>query len=398
MEREDELLLEVEDLRKRLKEMEETLCALHYGEERFKGSEHEGLTILNALQEAISFLDREMRVIWSNKTAIECAGLPFEQIVGHYCYEIWCRSDEPRADCPALKTMRTGQPGEGEILTPDGRSWLHRSYPARDAQGNDIGILLTTFEITERKWMEEVLRRSEEDYRTLSRNLPGIVYRVFVRENNRMQFYNDMLQSMTGYTAAELSAGEVCSIEPFILEADRTAIVATVKEAVLEGHPFEVEYRLRKKEGEVRVFSEHGKPIYGMDRKPLYIDGVIFDITERKMAAESLKKADLEKTVILNATVEAMALLDKNLKLIWANRVCADRIGLPSEELAGRYCYEIWAKRSKPCVGCPTLKTIETGRAEEAEITTSDGETWFHRSYPVQNTSGHIENYCFDSH
>jgi PAS domain S-box-containing protein len=392
MERNEQLLREMEDLRKRLKETEEALHDLEYRQETLRDSEQEKLSILNSLQEAISFLDKEMRVIWSNKSAIECAGLPLEQITGHYCYKIWCHSDEPRADCPALKTIRMGQQGEGEIVTPDGRVWFHRGYPVRDVQGNITGIILTTFEITDRKGMEEALRKSEKDYRTLAANLPGIVYRVFIRENNRMQFYNDMLQSMMGYATEELSAGKVCSIDSFILEEDRAAVVASVKRAVLENQPFEVEYRLRKKNGEARHFFERGRPIYGEDVNPLYIDGVILDITERKTAEEELKKANLEKALILNATVEAMGLLDKNLKLVWSNRICADRAGLPPEETAGRYCYEIWAQQTEPCVGCPTLKTIETGRPEEAEISSSDGKIWLHRSYPIQDRSGHVES------
>jgi PAS domain S-box-containing protein len=392
METDRQLLMEVEDLRKRMKETEETLRDLQHREENLGQSEQEKLSILNSLQEAISFLDKEMRVIWSNKSAIECADLPLEQIVGHHCYEIWCRSDEPCADCPALKTIRMGEQGEGEIATPDGRVWFHRSYPVRDARGNITGIILTTFEITDRKRMEEALRRSEEDYRTLAENLPGMVYRVFIRENNRMQFYNTMLQSMTGYAMEELSAGKVCSIEPLILNEDREAVVTIVKRAILDHQPFEVEYRLRHKGGETRHFIERGRPIYGEDGNPLYIDGVILDISARKVAEEALRKLDHEKAVILNATVEAMGLLDTNLKVIWSNRICAGRTGLLPEETTGRYCHEIWAQRTEPCVGCPTLKTIETGRMEQAEITTSDGKTWFHRSYPVPDANGHIEN------
>jgi PAS domain S-box-containing protein len=388
----EQLLQKVEDLRRRLEETRERLRDLQQQQEKLGGSEQEKLSVLNSLPEAISILDKEMKVIWSNKSALECAGLPLEQVIGHHCYRIWCHGDEPCADCPALKTIRTGQQGEGEMTTPDGRVWSHRSHPIRDAHGNISGIILTTFEITARKRMEDALRESEMDHRTLAENLPGMVYRVFIRENNRMQFYNDMLQSTTGYATEELSAGKVCSIDPLILEEDRNTVLATVEQAILKDYPFEVEYRLRKKNGEIRHLLERGRPIYGQDGNALYIDGVILDITENKVAAEELRKADVEKGVILNAMEEAMALLGKNLKLTWANRVCAERIGLPSQELAGRYCYEIWANRRGPCVGCPTLKAIETGRMEQAEIGTSDGKTWFHRSYPLQDANGRVES------
>jgi PAS domain S-box-containing protein len=392
MRTDEQLLQEVEDLRKRLKETEEALGDLQCREEILKESEQEKLAILNSLSEEITYLDMDMRVLWTNRTANESACLTPEQIAGCHCFDVWCKNGEPRIDCPAVRTINTGQREEGEISIPDGRTLLHRSYPNRDAKGNMAGTVMITLNITERKRAEKVLRESENAYRTLAENLPGMVYRVFVRENNRMEFFNTMLQPMTGYMAEELTAGKVCSIEPLILTEDRQALVRIVERALMDHQSFEVEYRFRNKAGETRHFLERGRPIYEVDGNPLYIDGVILDITARKVAEEALRKSDREKAVILNATWEAMALLDTNLKLVWSNRVCAERIGLPPEELPGHYCYEIWAKRSGPCVGCPTLKTIETGRSEQAEIATSDGKIWFHRSYPVQNASGHIEN------
>ena len=377
---------------KRLREEQGMLCHLLYKEATLRTSEEDKTAILSSLLEGVTYLDTGMRVLWTNKTCIDAAGLPSEQITGCYCYYVWCQSDEPRADCPAAKTIRTGQREEGEIFMPDGRTLLHRSYPSRDQEGNVVGIVVMTLDITKRKHAEELLKSSESAYRRLAENLPGMVYRLFIRENNRMQFFNNMLEPMTGYTVGELSSGEVCSIEPFILNEDREAVVTAVQSAIRDRQPFEAEYRLRKKGGEIRYFLERGKPAYGSDVNPLYIDGVIFDITQRKMAEKCLRESEQEKAVVLNATHEAMALVDTRLKVVWANKVCEERAGLTQEQMTGRYCHEMWAQRAEPCVGCPALKTIETGQSEQAEISSPDGRTWFHRTYPVQDASGHIES------
>jgi PAS domain S-box-containing protein len=388
----EQLLREMEDLRERLKETDETLHYLQSREEMLRKSEQEKTTILESLSEEITHLDMDMRVLWTNRTANESAGLTSEQIIGCHCYDVWCRNGEPRIDCPAVRTIRTGQREQGEVSIPNGRTLLHRSYPTHDAKGKMSGIVIITLDLSQRKQAEKALLESEHAYRTFTENLPGMVYRVFIRENNRMEFFNKMLKPMTGYTAEELTAGEVCSIEPFILNEDREAVVTIVRHAILNHLPFEVEYRLRNKGGEIRYFLERGKPLYGEDGGPLYIDGVILDITARKVAEEALRKSDQEKAVILNATWEAMGIVDRSLRVVWANKVCGDRAGLPMDQLPGHYCYEIWAARSEPCVGCPVLKTIETGRSEEVEISSSDGKIWLHRGYPVQNISGQIES------
>ena len=146
-------------------------------------------------------------------------------------------------------------------------------------------------DITERKQTEAQLRASEVAYRTLAENLPGMVYRVFIREGGRMEFYNELPAQMTGYAENELTVGSVCSIEPLILDEDRPAVIDKVTKAMAKGHAFTIEYRLKHKDGGIRWMSEHGMPVNGPDGLPLYIDGLIFDITERKQADEALGRA-----------------------------------------------------------------------------------------------------------
>ena len=155
-------------------------------------------------------------------------------------------------------------------------------------------------EIEERKGVEEALRESELSYRTLAENLPGLVYRVLIREKGRMQFFNDMLQTMTGYRTGELKKGEICSIEPLILPEDLGGVAISVEEAIKKKTPFEVEYRILHKDGNIRYFSERGRPVFGEDGNPLFIDGSIFEITERKQAEEALREGEAKYKSLTN--------------------------------------------------------------------------------------------------
>ena len=66
-----------------------------------------------------------------------------------------------------------------------------------------------------------------------------------------MLFFNDMLQSLTGYTSEELTCQGFCCIEPLILSGDRDEVIDAVRAAVNERKPFEVAYRLRHKNGSI---------------------------------------------------------------------------------------------------------------------------------------------------
>ncbi len=133
------------------------------------------------------------------------------------------------------------------------------------------------------------LKESENSYRTLAENLPGIVYRLYLQEGNRMQFFNRMVEQMTGYAAGELKTSELSSLYPLILPGDRERVIREVKQAIEDGRPFEIEYRLRHKRGGIRYFVERGRPVRGEDSTPLYIDSVILDISERRRAEETIK-------------------------------------------------------------------------------------------------------------
>lgn len=167
--------------------------------------------------------------------------------------------------------------------------------PIKNSRGEITHFVSCKVDDTERKRAEEALLKSEHSYRTLAENLPGIVYRVFIRENNRMQFFNDMVFPMTGYAPEELVSVGTCSIEPFIISDDRERTIREKKNAINGCKPFQIEYRFKRKEGGIRYFFERGRPVLGSDGKPSHIDGVIFDVTEhKKMEGELFKAQRLE--------------------------------------------------------------------------------------------------------
>lgn len=156
------------------------------------------------------------------------------------------------------------------------------------------------------KRRSEALQESEARYRTFAENLPGIVYRISIRDN-RVHFLNDMLPVMTGFKEAELEKGGTCSIGPFILAEDRDKVTSTVRTAVEDKTAFDVDYRFIHKNSDIKWCREIGRAILGTDGKPLYIDGIIFDITERKQMEE--EKAQIEEQLRQAQRMEAMGTL-----------------------------------------------------------------------------------------
>lgn len=93
---------------------------------------------------------------------------------------------------------------------------------------------------------------------------------------------------------------------------------------------------------------------------------------------------------ILDSLAEQVFYIDLDLKILWPNRAACQSMKITRQKLIGRFCYEVWAKRSTVCPDCLVLKAVEADRAQEMEKQTPDGKYWSMRGNPVRNESGEI--------
>jgi PAS domain S-box-containing protein len=173
----------------------------------------------------------------------------------------------------------------------------------------------------------------------------------------------------------------------------------SVKKAVAENKPFEVEYRLRHKNGDIRYFLERGRPIYENDGKPLFIDGVIVDITQQKTSEKALQ-----------ASEEKFRQLAENIReVFWLGSPDWNAVYYVSpgyEELWGRSCENLcrdplsWLKAvdkgDRPRI-LEEVKRRSAGDLSKPEfpeyrIIRPDGSVrWvFARAFPVRNDQGEV--------
>ena len=109
-----------------------------------------------------------------------------------------------------------------------------------------------------------------------------------------------------------------------------------------------------------------------------------------KKAEEALRDIEKEKSVVLDSMSELVVHQDLNHRILWANRKAAGSVNMKPEELKGRYCHEMWAKRADPCTGCPLEACIKTGQPQQGEMTTPDGRVWSINGSLIKDENGNV--------
>jgi signal transduction histidine kinase/CheY-like chemotaxis protein len=82
--------------------------------------------------------------------------------------------------------------------------------------------------------------------------------------------------------------------------------------------------------------------------------------------------SDVRQDVLDNIPENAL-ILDRGLKIEWANRAALTERGLPLEEMRGRPCYEVWHSRTSPCDACTAQKAFSTWLPQAASVTFPNG-------------------------
>jgi PAS domain S-box-containing protein len=181
------------------------------------------------------------------------------------------------------------------------------------------GLLLAA-SYTERKLIEEALRRSEESYADLYNDAPDIFLSVDIETKTIVQC-NRTMERLTGYTLGEIIGRPVTDlVSAEYLDAERR-----LHEAMsLHGEAYGQEVKLKRKHGTPLHISISATAIRDEQGRPVRSRAVWHDITERKTMELALKQSEqsyrqlfeLESHVLLVVETESGGIIDVNAAAI----------------------------------------------------------------------------------
>jgi PAS domain S-box-containing protein len=135
-------------------------------EAALQSQQEELQNILDSVPALIFYKDKENRFIRINKALAEAMGLPKEDMDGKSVFDLYpAQAEDYWKD--DQEVMRSGKPKRNiveTLETPEGVRWVQTDkIPYRDDQGNIIGVIGFSNDITERKQTEEALQRAHDE-------------------------------------------------------------------------------------------------------------------------------------------------------------------------------------------------------------------------------------------
>jgi PAS domain S-box-containing protein len=278
--------------------------------------------ILDSLIEQVVYHDQERRVLWANQAFCDRVGSAREAVVGRHCYELWAHGSEPCAECPMAEAMKTGRVSESEKTTEDGRQWFLKGYPITDAQGEVVGGVEVTLDITRRRKAEQEVLEEKRFSESLVSSLPGLFY--VLDEEGHLVRWNENLERLSGYSADEVARMHMLD---FFAEPEKDLIARTMRDVFTEGQA-SVEARLRTKSGGSIAFHFTGRQTSQEGER--YLVGTGLDITERERARQELQRIfDMSLDIVCVADIDTTTLTR-------VNPAFGQKLGYTEAELLGR--------------------------------------------------------------
>ncbi len=319
--------------------------------------------------EAIYLTDKEGIFTYINPGFTALYGYDSDEIVGISTPRILKSGKmEPQFYDELWKTLLIGQEVRVEFINKgkDGKLLDIESSanPIFDEANNIIGFLGIQHDITERKQAEVELKESEEKYRFLADNSSE---NIWTRDLNlKYTYISPSIFHLIGYTVEE-------EMERTVAQCYTPKTIQYISQVFAEEMELEqkgnadpsrnriIELEAYKKDGSI-VFLETSMTFLRDDKLiPYGIYGITRDITERKLAEETIKQNyDFLKNVINSFSQPFYVINISDYSIVLANTAATNGKNL---EMTG-YCYSLSHNRNEPCTGendkCPLMEVIKT--------------------------------------
>jgi two-component system cell cycle sensor histidine kinase/response regulator CckA len=277
-------------------------------EENLWQSEEKYRNIIEDIQDGYFELDLSGSLTFFNESICKIHGYSREELMGMNHRQFADKENSIKAYEAFNKIYNTGTSSnlfDYEIIRKDGtrRQVEISASLIKDSAGKPIGFRGTTRDVTERKKMEEMLRQSEERYRTILDETEDAYFEVDIKGN--ITFLNDAICRLLRYPREELMGK---SFRVHVAEEDMHIVYDAFALIYNTGKPVrDIRYKAVRRDGTTGYAEMTGFPLRNRNGEIIGFRGVGREITERIQAEE--EKARLESQLLQAQKMESVGRL-----------------------------------------------------------------------------------------
>jgi PAS domain S-box-containing protein len=177
----------------------------------------------------------------------------------------------------------------------------------------------------------EALKEREKGYRDLAEQSPAIIYQATIDSESKTTYISPRVSEL-GYSPQEWIDTHDLWLK-LVHPEDVEWVLKDLEMSHLENRAFSAIYRLKTKHGQWHYFHDEARVVHDAEGKPLYLQGMMLDITDRKQAEVELKNSMDRQRATVDASPVPLALNDEQGNITYLNNAFIRQIGYTLEDI-----------------------------------------------------------------
>jgi len=302
-------------------------------------------TIVDNIPDPIYFKDLQGRKTLLNLAEAHILGATsIEEVVGKTDAEFYSPDILETTHAEDREVIETGKAvinRESVLITPSGeKKWLiGNKIPQRDSEGNVIGIVGISHDISKRKLAEEALRETAEKYQAIFNSFVDLYYRSDVK--GTILELSPSVYPLSGYSADELVGKSVAEVY-----ADIDSRNEMIRLLLQKGSVNDFENVLRHKNGTMVPVSITCHLMTDNQGNPSYIEGTIRNISERKQVEKRIRESEERWQFALEGSGDGVWDWDVISQKVFFSKQWKEMLGYKDHEITDSI--DEWERRIHP--------------------------------------------------
>lgn len=324
--------------------------------------------MLDQIHDSVVSMDREGVITSWNKGAERLFGFTEHEAVGCNISMLYRPQDrEALARQFMLHLLQQGtHEVDMQMLRKSGELfYVHLSLSLlRDEHGDVSGMIGYAMDTTERVHAEAALRESQESL-VVAQEIAQLGSWVYEPGSSRTRISRELYR-ITGLDPSVELVTPLAVIDMTTHPEDRVQVRALVAQSLAHATSFELETRMLRPDGAVRLVYWQANAVPGADGQGEKWYGIVQDVTERKAAEQDL----LITRAAVDTSVDGIAIGDLEGKLTYVNRAFLKIWGYDNvHQVLGRSAYEFWQDKAQAAEVVATMTATGAWVGEMVAVT-----------------------------